>query len=96
MHKIFSYYVGKIFASKTLLVVGNLKLDSNITDNVEKKLNTFIAVKAFSVSLEKLYKNSQACCPPQRNFVSVFLFAPAPFKNFLRGPCTDLSRTQRS
>ena len=75
MHKIFSYYVGKIFASKTLLVVGNLKLDSNITEDVEKKLNSFIAMKAFSVSLEKLNKNSQACYPPHRNFVPVFLFA---------------------
>ena len=65
MHKIFSYYVGKIFASKTLLVVGNLKLDSNITEDVEKKLNSFIAMKAFSVSLEKLNKNSQACYPPK-------------------------------
>ena len=45
-----------------------------------EKINSFIVTKAFSVTLEKLNKNSQAWCPPPYplNFVEAFFFSPHP------------------
>ena len=47
-----------------------------------KKINSFIVIIAFSVTLEKLNRNPQAC-PPH-----AFLFSPPPhqLQNLLRGP----------
>ena len=53
-----------------------------------KKINSFIIIIAFSITLEKLNRNPQACPPPQKkNFLHTFFFSP-PLKNLLHGPCS--------
>ena len=37
--------------------------DSNITEDMEKKINSFIVIIAFYAILEKLKRNPQACTP---------------------------------
>ena len=44
-----------------------------------KKINSFILIIAFSVTLEKLNRNPQVCCPPpQKIFLHAFFFSPPP------------------
>ena len=58
-----------------------MRPDNNITEDV-KKCNSFIVKKAFSVSLEKLNKNS----PSVRQRVPLYLLPPPLLLNLLRGP----------
>ena len=59
-----------------------------------KKINSFIVIIAFSVTLEKLNRNPQACPPtpsPQKNSFTHSSLAPPPLppllENLPRGPC---------
>ena len=52
-----------------------------------KTINTFIVIIAFSVTLEKLNRDPQACPAPRpkkKNFLHAFFFRP-PLENLLRG-----------
>ena len=55
-----------------------------------KKINSFIVIIAFSVTLEKLNGNPQACPPPppspQKIASRILLYSPL-LENLLRSPC---------
>ena len=57
----------------------------------KKKINSFIVIIAFSVTLEILNRNPQACPPPpplkKNSFTHCSLAPPpSPLENLLRGP----------
>ena len=66
-------------------------IDSNITKRARwEKIHSFIVIKALSVTVEQLNKNSQACPnPPWKK--KFFFGSPTPtphsIQNLLHGPC---------
>ena len=55
----------------------NFRPDSNITEVVEK-INSFIVIIAFSVTLDEIHKHAPSPLPPKKFLHAFFFSAPHP------------------